>query len=133
MKQGSRILVTGGAGLIGSNLVRRLVSEGFKVKVVDNLWRGKLEYLQSDDGTYVIDLETDFHDVDISVPGLVDPLLEEIDYVVHLADIVAGIGYVFNNQGSIFRQNVLINSNMVAAARNTSLKGYLYWFFKIKI
>ena len=38
----ARILVTGGAGLIGSNLVRRLLPQ-HDVTVVDNLWRGKLE------------------------------------------------------------------------------------------
>ena len=37
-----KILVTGGAGMIGSNLVKRLVNKGKEVFVVDNLWRGKL-------------------------------------------------------------------------------------------
>jgi len=49
-----RILVTGGAGMIGSSLVKRLVQSGYKVKIVDNLWRGKLEYLIHD-GKPVID------------------------------------------------------------------------------
>ena len=69
------------------------------------------------------------------MPGLVDPLLEDIDYVVHLADIVAGIGYVFNNQGSIFRQNVLINSNMVAFAvlRSVLLRYFsAIWFMSMR-
>jgi nucleoside-diphosphate-sugar epimerase len=44
----NKILVTGGAGMIGSNLVKRLVKEGHLVKVVDNLWRGRLEYLNED-------------------------------------------------------------------------------------
>ena len=35
----------GGAGMIGSNLVKRLVNDGWDVFVADNLWRGKLEYL----------------------------------------------------------------------------------------
>jgi nucleoside-diphosphate-sugar epimerase len=109
------VLVTGGAGMIGSNLVKRLVREGHRVLVVDNLWRGKLAYLNDEQGRPVIDLDRDFHNVDLSVPGALDPLLEGVDKVVHLADIVAGIGYVFNNQGSIFRQNVLINSNVVDA------------------
>ena len=41
---GKKILVTGGCGMIGSNLVKRLVKEGNDVYVIDNLWRGKLEY-----------------------------------------------------------------------------------------
>jgi nucleoside-diphosphate-sugar epimerase len=46
----NKILVTGGAGMIGSNLVKRLVSLGHEVIVVDNLWRGKLEYLNDNNG-----------------------------------------------------------------------------------
>ena len=38
-----KILVTGGAGMIGSNLVKKLVDLGFEVFVADNLWRGKTE------------------------------------------------------------------------------------------
>lgn len=120
------VLVTGGAGMIGSNLVRRLIADGLKVRVVDNLWRGRLDYLTDEDGSSPIDLNRDFHNRDLAVPGMLGDLLEGVDYVVHLADIVAGIGYVFNNQGSIFRQNILINSNVVDSIRKMRLKGYLY-------
>jgi len=126
MKLGDKVLVTGGAGMIGSNLVRRLVKNGQHVIVVDSLWRGKKEYLQDSDGSFVIDMDADFHELDLSIPGVADHLVKAADYVVHLADIVAGIGYVFNNQGSIFRQNMLINSNVVTSVRDANLKGYLY-------
>ena len=43
-----KILITGGAGMIGSNLVKKLVKNGFNVFVADNLWRGKKEYLFSE-------------------------------------------------------------------------------------
>ncbi|SVE21045.1 uncharacterized protein METZ01_LOCUS473899, partial [marine metagenome] len=43
-----RILVTGGAGMIGSNLVKTLISQNHDVTVVDNYWRGKLNYLKND-------------------------------------------------------------------------------------
>ena len=54
----SKILVTGGCGMIGSNLVKRLVKEGHEVFVMDNLWRGILEYLNERD-IVITDLSVD--------------------------------------------------------------------------
>ena len=123
----SKILITGGAGMIGSNLVKRLIKEGNHVKVVDNLWRGKLDYLYDGDNP-VIDFENDFYNRDLSIPGSCDDLLDDIEIVYHLADIVAGIDYVFSNQGSLFRQNNLINSNVITSVRNfgKKVKGFIY-------
>ncbi len=124
-----KILITGGCGMIGSNLVKKLVKLGDDVYVVDNLWRGKLEYLNDESGKSVIDLDNRFFELDITVPGICDNIVSEVDYVVHLADIVAGIDYVFNNQGDIFRQNILINSNIINSCRNIGsgkLKGFIY-------
>lgn len=123
------IMVTGGAGMIGSNLVKRLVKEGWDVYVADNLWRGKLEYLNDEKGKPVIDLETHFLKKDLSDYGQCEEIIGFADYVVHLADIVAGIDYVFANQGELFRVNNLINSNLFAAARRAGkekIKGLLY-------
>ena len=55
-----RILVTGGAGLIGSNVVKHFINLGHDVHVVDNLWRGKLENLYSE-GEPVLDLDSNFN------------------------------------------------------------------------
>lgn len=121
-----KILVTGGAGMIGSNLVNRLVALGHEVRVVDNLWRGKIEYLYDKYGESVIDLEKDFFNRDLSQPGICDDLLNEVDYVYHLADIVAGVEYVFRNQGSVFRQNLLINSHVIESVRRNPVKGFIY-------
>lgn len=122
----SRIMVTGGAGMIGSNLTRRLVGLGHEVIVIDNLWRGKLDYLKDDTGVSYIDLDSAFHKIDLRLPDMIDPLLGGVDYVFHLADIVAGIGYVFDHQGSLFRDNFLINSNVIDSVRRSKIKGFIY-------
>ena len=122
-----KIIVTGGAGMIGSNLVKKLVELDHEVHVVDNLWRGKLEYLNDEkEGKPVIDLEKNFHNIDLSAGIPFRSVFEDTDYLIHLADVVAGIGYVFNNQGSLFRQNLLINSNTIKFAKQLGIKGFLY-------
>lgn len=123
------IMVTGGCGMIGSNLVKRLVKEGWDVYVADNLWRGKLEYLNDESGRPVIDIDTHFFKKDLAVYEEAEFVVGMTEYVVHLADIVAGIDYVFSNQGELFRVNNLINSNLFAAARKAGkerIKGLLY-------
>lgn len=115
--------------MIGSNLVKRLVKEGHDVYVVDNLWRGKIDYLNDEGGKPVIDLNTHFYLIDIAKGDGLDDIVSRMDYVIHLADIVAGIGYVFNNQGELFRQNNLINTNLFHSVRKAGkeqIKGLIY-------
>lgn len=126
MTSARRVLVTGGAGMIGSNLVKRLVAFGHRVQVADNLWRGRVENLHDDAGRPVIDLERDLHRVDLAVPGAADDLVADSEVVYHLADVVAGVDYVFRNQGDVFRQNLLINSNVIAAARRAKPAAFVY-------
>ena len=115
--------------MIGSNLVKRLVKDGHDVYVMDNLWRGKIDYLNDEAGSPVIDLDTHFYLVDIAKGDGMDDIISRMDYVIHLADIVAGIGYVFNNQGELFRQNNLINTNLFHSVRKAGkerIKGLIY-------
>ncbi len=125
----SKILVTGGCGMIGSNLVKRLVNEGHDVSVIDNLWRGKLEYLNDENGQPVIDLDTHFYKIDMSEGIGIDEVVNNNEYIVHLADIVAGIDFVFNNQGDLFRLNNLINTHLFHSVRKAGkdmIKGLIY-------
>lgn len=125
----SKILVTGGCGMIGSNLVKRLVKEGHEVNVIDNLWRGKKEYLNDENGVSVINMDTQFFDIDLSINKGIDEIVERNEYVIHLADIVAGIDYVFSNQGDLFRLNNLINTNLFHSVRKAGkdkIKGLIY-------
>ncbi|MFO0775090.1 MAG: NAD-dependent epimerase/dehydratase family protein [Nitrospiraceae bacterium] len=124
--QGKRVLVTGGAGQIGSHLVARLASYGATVTVADNLWRGKKSNLISADGRPVIDMATRFLEVDLTDPANCRLATEGQDVVYHLADVVAGINYVFGNQFSLFNTNLLIDSNMLRAAIGNGVQSYVY-------
>ena len=114
--------------MIGSNLAKRLVKEGNEVFIIDNLWRGKLSYLSDETGNPAIPIDTHFFNVDLRIPGVADDIVSKAEYVIHLADIVAGIDYVFSNQGLLFRENILINSNTISSVRKHAdrIKGFLY-------
>ena len=70
------VLVTGGAGFIGSHLTERLLADGTTVTVVDNLSNGDRDRVP--DGA-------DFLEADLTDPDALDGHLEEIDLVFHLA------------------------------------------------
>jgi UDP-glucose 4-epimerase len=72
-----KVLVTGGAGFIGSHIVDGLIKEGFKVVVVDNLSSGKEENINKKAGFYKLDIQD---------PGLETVFRKEKpDYVSHQA------------------------------------------------
>jgi nucleoside-diphosphate-sugar epimerase len=125
---GKRILVTGGAGFIGSWLVEALVRVGSEVFVVDNLWRGSLENLRKEDGTYWIPLSShfllgDLRDYHVALSA---GLKSKPDIVFHLADIVAGIDFVFTNEPFLFRANILINTNIFSAIQEVGIQRLVY-------
>lgn len=120
-----RILVTGGAGLIGSNVAKHFINLGHDVHVVDNLWRGKLENLYSE-GKLVLDLNSNFHKFDLQNYENCLKVTKNVDVVIHLADIVAGINFVFSNELFLFRANIVMNSNILDASITNNVKKYLY-------
>jgi len=82
--KGSRdetLLVTGGAGFIGSHLVESLVARGYSVKVLDILSRGTLQYIKP-----LIDTgKVEYIDGDIRYKDVVDKTMKNVDYVFHMA------------------------------------------------
>jgi len=77
----SKVLITGGAGFIGSHLVEKLVKMGHEVVVLDNLSRGTLEHIKPliDEG------KVKFIDGDIRYKDVVDKAMDGVDYVFHEA------------------------------------------------
>lgn len=123
--KGAKVLVTGGAGQIGSNLVERLTGLGAEISVADNLWRGKRQNLVVD-GTPLIDMETRFHHVDLAERDACARVCAGQDVVIHLADVVAGINFVFGNQYYLFNKNALIDNHMIQAALDAGVGKYVY-------
>lgn len=127
MAKRKKILVTGGSGMIGSNLVKRLVLDGIgEIFVVDNLWRGKREYLRDEDSKYVIDMKSNFYEMDLRDATVCKKVVEGVDEIYHLADVVAGINYVFANQTEVFHNNALIDTNILKAASQAGVKSFIY-------
>lgn len=123
---GRNVLITGGAGHIGSALTRRLVGEGANVRVADNLWRGSKEYLLDESGKPLIDFDKDFLKGDLRDYDNCVKAMQDMDTVFHLADVVAGITFVFDNQPFVYRSNAMINSNMFEAASKTTIERLVY-------
>ncbi|XWS08584.1 hypothetical protein CRYUN_Cryun40dG0014800 [Craigia yunnanensis] len=82
-----RIVVTGGAGFVGSHLVDRLIGRGDSVIVVDNFFTGRKENLVHHFGNPRFELIR--HDV-------VEPILLEVDQIYHLACPASPVHYKFN-------------------------------------
>ena len=118
-------LITGGLGLIGSTLARRLIQKGDSVVVVDNLWRGEVSNLLVGDETWG-SLGAKFFEYDLRSAKRCAEVMHGVERVIHLADIVAGINFVFENEYFVFKSNVLINSNVLDAAIKNGVREYLY-------
>jgi nucleoside-diphosphate-sugar epimerase len=121
-----KVIVTGGAGFIGSSLVKRLVLEGAEVQVIDNLWRGNLDNLLSPSGSHIINMDHDFQFADLTDDDKCTEFIRDADWVYHLADVVGGVQFVFSNESFVFRQNVLINTNVLSACITNGISNYVY-------
>ena len=115
-----RILVTGGAGFIGSHLCERLVAEGHKVAVIDDFSTGRVANLIS------LKNVVDFKLVEGSIldTKVLAPLIEEADYVFHLAAAV-GVFNIVNNPLASLLTNIRGTENVLEAANSTKTPVFL--------
>ncbi|MBI2013503.1 MAG: SDR family oxidoreductase [Candidatus Colwellbacteria bacterium] len=113
-----KVLVTGGAGFIGSHLVDRLLNEGYEVFVVDNLSTGKRENLNPEAGFFEVDI-TDFDALD-KVFSETEP-----EYVFHQAAIPRMPISIKDPVGTS-KTNILGTINVLKAAHDAGVKRVVY-------
>jgi UDP-glucuronate decarboxylase len=107
-----RILVTGGAGFIGSHLCDRLISEGHEVVCLDNFFTGRRENIE-----HLLDhprFEVMRHDV-------VEPLFLEVDQIYNLACPASPIHYQYNPVKTV-KSNVMGAINMLVLAKRVDAR-----------
>jgi GDP-L-fucose synthase len=114
MYKGKNILVTGGTGLIGIPLVQMLIEKGARVKIV------------SLDDPSRAHPKAEFARVDITALDNCLKICKGMDYVFHLAGIKGSPAMTAKKPASFFVPLLLMNTNMMEAARLNGVKKYLY-------
>ena len=113
------ILVTGGAGFIGAHIVQRLVKEGHRVRVVDNLSTGNLRRL-----TDVIST-IEFTEADLADPLVCDRVVDGIEYVVHQAAIPS-VQRSIRDPITSNCANITATLNLLESCRNQGVRRLVY-------
>ena len=111
------VLVTGGAGYIGSHIVRRLLREGRDVVVVDDLSEGHAEAVP---GARL--LEGDFAD-----PSLIEPVLrdEGVEFIIHMAALCL-VGESVERPGKYYEVNVSRSLRLLDLAVRHGVRGMVF-------
>jgi len=111
-KDRKRVLVTGGAGFVGSHLVDKLMMDGHEVFVVDNYFTGRKRNIEQWLGHE--NFEMLHHDI-------VNPLYIEVDEIYHLASPASPPHYMYNPVKTI-KTNTVGTVNMLGLAKRTKAR-----------
>jgi len=110
-----RILITGGAGFIGSHLTDRLVADGHQITILDNFTTGRKENLSAHLGS----TRVTFAEGSILDLALLDGLIKETEYVFHLAAAV-GVFNIVNHPLDSLMTNIRGTENVLESAHRYS-------------
>jgi len=114
------VLITGGAGFIGSHLAEKLIESGIKVKVLDNLVTGKKENLENCWNKK----NFEFFQQDLGNLGNAD-FLDNVDIVFHLAaDPEVRTGY--DKPENSFNENIVNTFNLLQKIKHSKVKKFMF-------
>jgi UDP-glucose 4-epimerase len=117
--EGAKVLVTGGAGFIGSELVRQLANAGASVTVIDNLINGKRENLNEVIGKHV-SLEV----IDIRDFEVLGEFLEGMDVIYHLACL--GVRHSIHDPEENHQVNASATLKLLNLSKNLKVGRFVY-------
>lgn len=113
-----RILVTGGAGYIGSHFVKKLIESGYQAIVIDNLSRGHLEAIHPDavfENVSLLNYE--------KLTGIISDYKPEA--IVHFAAF-AYVGESVENPDIYYENNVVGSFNLIRASKNNGINKFVF-------
>jgi nucleoside-diphosphate-sugar epimerase len=113
-----RILITGGAGFIGSNLTKRLVNEGHEITVLDSLLRGNK--LEKETYSKINFIKGDVRDAQLMIDAS-----KGCDLIIHFAAVL-GVDIVADNPVETMDVEVIGTRNAIMAAETNNIKKIMY-------
>ncbi len=112
-----RVLITGGAGFIGSHLCEKLLEQGDEVSVIDNLSTGRKQNI-----SHLLSLENfDFFQTTIMNEWVLEDLINQSDIVYHLAAAV-GVKLIINKPVETIETNIRGTENVLKFANKARKK-----------
>jgi nucleoside-diphosphate-sugar epimerase len=116
---GKKVLVTGGAGFIGSHLVDALLARNADVKVIDDLSRGKLDNIEHCKN------RINFVQGNLMRSEIAEEALTDVELCFHLAAVVGSVDFMNSHPAEILK-NVTIDYNIVEACRKKDIDRLFY-------
>ena len=114
----NKILITGGAGYIGSHVAEKLVKTKCKIVIIDNLQRGSRK---------LINKKTNFIKADINNTKKIRQIIlkKKIDTIIHLASF-ASVAESQKYKKKYYLNNVIGTQKLLQACKDTNIKNFIY-------
>jgi UDP-glucose 4-epimerase len=116
---GQKVLVTGGAGFIGSHIVEKLLGLGARVSVIDTMLCGnKIQHLAGHEGLSI-------YNIDVTDVPAITPLFTGQDIVFHLAAVV-GVEETQDEPVNLLNVEVVGTSTVIALAARNKVRRFIF-------